>query len=90
MNIKSFLRILLLVLLISCSEAPRPVILDTDWWTDVDDACALRLLLQQEREGKIDLLGVCLSAVCDTSVPSISSFLEYEGAGSMRIGADIQ
>jgi hypothetical protein len=77
-------------LLISCSETPKPVILDTDWWTDVDDACALRLLLQQEREGKIDLLGVCLSAVCESSVPSLSSFLEYEGAGDMRIGADNQ
>lgn len=90
MNIKSFLRLLPLVLLISCAEAPRPVILDTDWWTDVDDACALRLLLQQEREGAIDLIGVCLSAVCDNSVPSLSSFLDSEGAGSLCIGADKQ
>lgn len=88
MNIKTFLRLLPLVLTVSCSDAPKPVIFDTDWWTDVDDACALRLLLQQEREGKVDLLGVCLSAVCGSSVPSLSSFLEYEGAGSVRIGAD--
>lgn len=68
MNIKTFLRLLPLVLLIACSEAPRQVIFDTDWWTDVDDACALRLLLQQEREGKVNLRGVCLSAVCGSSV----------------------
>ncbi|MBQ1865687.1 MAG: nucleoside hydrolase [Bacteroidales bacterium] len=91
MKIKSFfLSLALLPILISCSEAPKPVIFDTDWWTDVDDACALRLLLQEESEGTVDLLGVCLSAVCETSVPSLSSFLDYEGAGSMRIGADKQ
>ena len=49
MKIKSFfLSLALLQILISCSEAPKPVIFDTDWWTDVDDACALRLLLQEE------------------------------------------
>ena len=78
----------LIPVVISCSEAPRPVIFDTDWWTDVDDACALRLLLHEEQEGIIDLLGVCLSAVCESSVPSMTSFLEYDGAGSMLIGAD--
>lgn len=88
MNIRPLLRLLPLLLIISCSQAPKPVIFDTDWWTDVDDACALRLLLQEEREGRIDLLGVCLSAVCENSVPSLASFLDYEGAGSMRIGAD--
>ncbi len=88
MKIKFLLTILTLMLLISCSETPKPVIFDTDWWTDVDDACALRILLQEEKEGKIDLLGVCLSAVCPESVPSLSSFLDYEGAASLPIGAD--
>ena len=83
-----FFLILPLVLLVSCSDAPKPVIFDTDWWTDVDDACALRLILKEEQEGKIDLLGVCLSAVCETSVPSLSSFLDSEGAGNLPIGAD--
>ena len=90
MNIKFFLRLLLLLLLVSCSAATKPVIFDTDWWTDVDDACALRLLLQEDQEGKIDLIGVCLSAVCETSVPSLSSFLDYDGAGSLPLGADME
>lgn len=47
MNIKTFLRLLPLVLLIACSEAPRQVIFDTDWWTDVDDASAIEPLLQK-------------------------------------------
>ena len=90
MHTRLVLRLLPLFLLISCSEAPKPVIFDTDWWTDVDDACALRLLLQEEQKGSIDLLGVCLSAVCETSVPSLASFLDYEGAASIPIGADKQ
>ena len=34
---------LLMMALAAVSCGPRPVILDTDWWTDVDDAMAVRL-----------------------------------------------
>ena len=68
--------------------APRHIIFDTDWWTDVDDACAIRTLLQAEREGKVRLEGICLSAVRATSVPSLSSFLASEGRRGVFIGAD--
>ena len=66
----------------------REVIFDTDWWTDVDDACAIRTLLWAEREGRVKVLGICLSAVRETSVPSLSSFLAYEGRKEVCLGAD--
>ncbi|MDO4949231.1 MAG: nucleoside hydrolase, partial [Bacteroidales bacterium] len=68
--------------------APRHVVFDTDWWTDVDDACAIRLLLQQEREGRVVVDGICLSAVRPTSVASLSAFLDYEGRPNIPLGVD--
>lgn len=80
--------ILSLLALSACSGAPRGIIFDTDWWTDVDDVCALRTMLYAEREGDIRLLGVCLSAVDSSSVPSLSSYLAYEGRKGLPVGAD--
>lgn len=74
-------------ILCSCSS-PRQIIFDTDWWTDVDDACAVRLLLDAERRGGIDLLGICLSAINATSVESLDAFLLHEGRQGLPIGAD--
>ncbi len=70
------------------SVVARHVIFDTDWWTDVDDACAIRLLLQQEREGRVVVDGICLSAIRPTSVASVSSFLDYEGHPDVPLGVD--
>lgn len=80
--------ILPLLALSACTGAPRGIIFDTDWWTDVDDVCALRTLLHAEREGDVRLLGVCLSAVDSSSVPSLSSYLGYEGRIGLPLGAD--
>lgn len=68
--------------------APKPVIFDTDWWTDVDDAVALRMLGKYRKMGEIDLRGVCLSALDAESVPSISSFMDHEGLSDVPLGAD--
>ena len=76
------------LLMAACGEGPRGIIFDTDWWTDVDDCCALRTMLEEEKEGRIELLGVCLSAVNETSVASLSSFLGNEGRKGMPLGAD--
>jgi len=66
----------------------KAVIFDTDWWTDVDDACALRILINADRRGEVDLKGICLSAVNSTSVPSIKAFIANEKAGPFLLGAD--
>lgn len=75
----------------SCKMAPddsTPLIFDTDWWTDVDDACAIRMLIKADQVGEIDLQGICLSAVCPTSYESIGKFLHFEGRDDIPLGAD--
>lgn len=69
-------------------QKPRPILLDTDWWTDIDDAVSIRLMLWAERMGMIDLVGICLSAIRSTSVQSLDSFLNFEGRRGICIGAD--
>lgn len=72
------------------STYPKPVIFDTDWWTDVDDACAIRVLLWAERMRIIDVVGICVDAIRSTSASSLSSFLNYEGRSNLCIGMDKQ
>lgn len=66
----------------------RGVIFDTDWWTDVDDAVALRVLLKEDEEGAIELNGVVINAVGPHSVVSLDRFLSDEGLDGMTIGID--
>lgn len=70
--------------------APKPVIFDTDWWTDVDDAVAVRMLGEFRRMGEIDLRGICLSALDGESVSSISAYMDHEGLSDIPLGADRQ
>lgn len=46
----------------------RNVILGTDWWTDCDDAVAVRLLANLHRAGHLRLLGVAVSGCMEDSV----------------------
>lgn len=66
----------------------RPVIWDTDWWTDVDDAVAARVLVWAERAGLIQILGVVLDACMPDSVPSLDAFFTAEGRRNLPIGID--
>ena len=58
---------------------PLPVILDTDWYTDVDDVMAVRVLINLQRKGLLRILGVCLNARFDQSVRSVDAFLMAHG-----------
>ena len=58
---------------------PRAVIFDTDWWTDVDDACAIRILHSAHKDDLVEIKGICLSALDEYSVESLSAFMNYEG-----------
>lgn len=59
----------------------------TDWWTDCDDAAALRILCRAHRAGKIRLLCVGINSVMEYSAPSVSAFCENEGV-FVPIGVD--
>ena len=59
--------------------ATRPVILDTDWYTDVDDVMAVRVLINLQKRGVFHILGVCLNACFEESVRSLDAFLMAHG-----------
>ena len=52
----------------------RRFILDTDWWTDCDDAVAVRLLCNAHRRGEAELLGIDVNACMPYSIPSLDVF----------------
>lgn len=57
----------------------RTVILGTDWFSDCDDALAVRLLVNFHRMRRIRLLGVCINACLPESAASLDAFLRYSG-----------
>lgn len=52
----------------------RKFILDTDWWTDCDDAVAVRLLCNAHRQGEAEILGININACMPFSIPSLDVF----------------
>jgi len=66
----------------------RNLIVGSDWWTDCDDAVAMRLFVRAHKAGKINLLGVNIDACAAESVPSLDAFLSSEGLPDLPIGID--
>ena len=66
----------------------RHMILGTDWWTDCDDAVAIRLLARAHRAGEISLDAVYLDACMDYSLSSLDGFLQAEGIGDIPVAID--
>ena len=66
----------------------RKLIVGTDWWTDCDDAVAMRLLARAAKEGQIELLGVGIDACMEDSVASLDAFFRLEGIDDLPIGLD--
>lgn len=67
----------------------RKFILGTDWWTDCDDAVALRLLCKAAKAGRIELYGIVINACMEDSVSSLDGFLSKENMRNVPIGIDI-
>ena len=68
-----YIAIILITVSLFCSCAQQkettsaiPVILDTDVGNDIDDVLAMQMLLNYEKKGKIDLLGITISTVSYT------------------------
>jgi len=66
----------------------RTVILGTDWWTDCDDAAALRIACRADKAGLWRLSGVICNACMEYSAASLNAFLTSEGYGELPIGLD--
>ena len=62
----------------------KKIILGTDWWTDCDDAVAVRLLCRAAKAGEIDFQGIIINACMEHSVASMKNFLNAEGMAALR------
>lgn len=67
----------------------RKIIFGTDWWTDCDDAVALRLICRAVKAKAIELIGVGINACMEYSVASLKGFLIAEGMKDVPIGIDL-
>ncbi len=68
----------------------RRFIVGTDWWTDCDDAVAMRVLARAHKRGEIELLGISIDACMDVSATSLDGFLTREGVLDIPIGVDLE
>lgn len=68
----------------------RNFILGTDWWTDCDDAVAMRILTRFIKSGKICLKGIAINACMEYSVRSVDGFLKLDGVCDIPIGIDCE
>ncbi len=66
----------------------RSFILGTDWWTDCDDAVAIRLLSYFVKNKKIGIKGFCVNARMEYSARSFDVFRKDCGFGSEAISID--
>ena len=67
----------------------RSFILGTDWWSDCDDAVAIRLLARAVKAGEGRLLGAVINACMEHSVASLKGFFRSEGIEDLPIGIDL-
>ena len=69
---------------------PRPFILDMDFCTDVDDACALRVAANLHKMGVINLRAVGLCVTGGNNLQAANGLLEYSGVHNIPIGRSSQ
>lgn len=68
----------------------RRFIIGTDWWTDCDDAVAMRILAKAHKNKEIFIEGVIINACMEYSVTSLDGFLQLEGCENIPIGIDLK
>lgn len=68
----------------------RQFLLGTDWWTDCDDAVAVRLLVRAAKQNEIRLLGIAVNACMEHSIASLDAFLFLEGMPDLPLGLDAE
>lgn len=66
----------------------REFILGTDWWTDCDDAAALRIIARAFKRGEINIACIGINACMQYSAASLISFLHSEGVNGLKAGID--
>ena len=67
----------------------RSFILGTDWWTDCDDAVAIRMLVRAHKDNRIKLLAMGINACMEHSVTSLDGFVAGHGVTDIPFGIDL-
>lgn len=67
----------------------RSFILGTDWWTDCDDAVAIRMLARAHKDNRIKLLAIGINACMEHSVTSLDGFVADHGVTDIPFGIDL-
>lgn len=65
----------------------QKILLDTDMLTDCDDVAALTMLLQLEKQGKAEIVGVTVSSAYPKSAAVVDAVNVYYGRGDIPVGA---
>lgn len=66
--------------------APVHLIIDTDIYSDVDDAGALAIANASQDNGKVDLLGVMVDTPSKWGAPAVDAIDTYYGHGNIPVG----
>lgn len=74
-----------------CAQQPVadnriPVIFDTDIGNDIDDVLALQMLLNYEKEGKVDLLGITISKSNPRVVEYTDAYCRFNNRADIPLG----
>ena len=64
----------------------KPFIVDLDFCTDVDDACAVRVATSLDKQGVIELKAMMLCTTGENNVEALNGILTYDGYGALPIG----
>ena len=88
-----YIAIILITVSLFCSCAQQkettsaiPVILDTDVGNDIDDVLAMQMLLNYEKKGKIDLLGITISKCNPYSLEYIDAYCRFNDKYDIPLG----
>lgn len=68
------------------TKGAKPVILDTDWWTDTGDISAARAATNLEKLGAISLEAVTINVTYSRLPESLDAFLKWDGRPFVPIG----
>lgn len=68
------------------ADEPQRIIFDTDLGNDIDDVLALQMLLNYQKEGKIDLLGITLCKANPATIAFTDGFCRFNGFEEIPLG----
>ena len=64
----------------------KPFIVDLDFCSDVDDACAVRVATTLDKMGVVDLKAMMLCTTGENNIDALNGLLNYDGYSYLRIG----